>query len=514
MKYRAFIQDNFLIDEPNEGKLVPFIFNQAQNLYYEELCRDYDIENKGITSAVREFIVKARREGFSSLILGLFASDDILQANPTESMVVSYKDDATMVFRKRYRRFILSYYAQKSGHSIGQIQSDPNVLELYSRNAFSVDAADLELRHNKAHFYCGTAASRTGGRGGVLQKLLFSEEAHYQDTEKMTASEIVEGTMRQVDQKSGWVFRESTGNGKGNHFYRTYETIVRGLSRFVLRFYGWRKFYTEEQFKTIASEFTDPDMLRQEYPETIDEAFLSSNLAFTTSEELFSMIGVNSDKELIGFLEMGGVNYIDQCELIRDYLLTLVKMSPNREFYVGIDSAKDVDKTVVTVLKRKDLVAQGGVRCLAIDATGAGDFMPDWFEKNSKWYIHRVKFSRQTKSVMYKHLRVVIQDTRTALPPFMVGKEFLSEEWEKWYREMLDLQKQIIGQLLVVEHPAGDYHDDYPDSWTLAETGYVIVNGVPTGQRPPDEPSGFDEGVRKMLSNKGGEKGRGIESMD
>lgn len=502
MKYRQYIESNFLIDEPTTGQLVPFKFRKVQELYYNQLVV-MGIEDKGLTLAIREFIVKARREGFSSLILALFAADDILQANPTETQVVSYKDDATNTFRKRYRRFVLCAGALKAGVTVEQIQSDPNILERFGKQVFSVDASDLELRHNRAHFYCGTAAARTGGRGGVLQKLLFSEAAHYQDTEKMTAKEVIDGTMRQVDLNSGWVFQESTGNGKGNYFYATFEMITRGLSRFMLRFFGWRDAYTEEEFKLISSEFTDPDMLKQEYPETVEEAFLSSNLAYTTRDQLIAMSGCQADKALFQQMEMSGVNYIDQCEIIKDYLLSLERSSPNRRMYVGIDSAKDVDKTVVTVLKENDLSTEGGIRGLAIDATGSsGDFMPDWFTRNSSWYVLRVKFSRPTKSMMYKNLRVVIQDRLTTLPEFMIGKEFISEEWEHFYKEMLDLQKQIIGEMLVVAHPQGNnYHDDYPDSWCLAEWLYLTLKGVPKGSRPPEEKTNFNASVRRMLDN-------------
>jgi len=68
MKYRKYIEERFLIDQANSGKLVPFKFNEVQARYYEDLCAKYDIENKGINVPIRENILKARREGFSSLI--------------------------------------------------------------------------------------------------------------------------------------------------------------------------------------------------------------------------------------------------------------------------------------------------------------------------------------------------------------------------------------------------------------------------------------------------------------
>lgn len=531
MKYRAFIEYYFLIDEPKTGQLVPFKFNDTQIAYYEEL-KQLGIEDKGLTAPIREFILKARREGFSSLILGIFAADDILQTNPTESQVVSYKDDATATFRKRYRRYVLSWYARKAGTTVQEIQADTNILERYAKQCFATDASDLVIRHNQAHFYCGTAAARTGGRGGVLQKLLFSEAAHYQDTEVMTAKEIVEGTAQQVDKASGWIFIESTANGKGNYFHQLYELIKQGLSRYLLRFYGWRSFYSPEQFAVIASEFVDADMLKQEYPETEEEAFLSSGLSYLTKLQLTAMVGVEANRRLELHLEIGGVNYIDQAETLKDFALTFEKLHPHKEIYLGLDTAKDTDKTILTILLGTVLTSSGGIKGIAIDSTGQGDFMPDWFERNTRWYIHRVKFSRPSKSIMYKNLQTVIQKRLTSLPAFLLDQvaqgpiEFLTPEWGNWYRQMLNLQKEVIGNMLVIAHPPGkcksgghDYdncvcHDDYPDSWALAEILYVTLNGLPKDDKPPETGGNLDSELARMLESKGGSRGKGIEKYD
>lgn len=319
MKYRAFIEDNFLIDTPETGQLVPFKFRPVQNKYYDELVRDYDIENKGLSVPVREIILKARREGFSSFILALFAADDILQDNPTETLAISYRDDATATFRKRYRLYVTSYAARKMGYGAEDIQKEPNILEVAAKNFLSIDSSDIELRHNKAHFYCGTASARTGGRGGVLQKLLYSEEAHYPDSEKMTAKEIVDGTLRQVDLSAGWVFRETTANGYGNYYEQTWSLAVKGESRFKPRFYGWREMYSQEEFDLIASEFTDKHILKQEYPETPEEAFISSGTGFFDNERIMELLKNVVEPIMVGDIELVcqhdiTCQYIERCD--------------------------------------------------------------------------------------------------------------------------------------------------------------------------------------------------------
>lgn len=270
-----------MIDEPKSGQLVPFKFRPVQQKYYDELIRDYDIENKGLTIPIREIILKARKEGFTSLVLALFAVDDMNSDNPTETLVISYKDDATQTFRKRYRNFILSTAARKHfNYSVKQIQESPTLLDKISKDVFSVDSTEYELKHNKAHFYCGTASARVGGRGGTVQKLLFSEAGFYPDKKELRAKEIIEGTANQMDKEAGWLFTESTANGDLNHYAKMWQLAESGQSRYKHRFYGWREFYTERQFEIIKSEFTDKRMIPQEYPENAHEAFLSSGDRF------------------------------------------------------------------------------------------------------------------------------------------------------------------------------------------------------------------------------------------
>ncbi len=342
---------------------MPFKFRPIQNKFYEELIRDYDIENRGISSPVRDIILKARREGFSSVILALFAADDILQENPTESLAISYKDDATETFRKRYRVYLTSYFARKRGFTVEQIQKNINILEQMAKDHFSIDGSDIELKHNKAHFYCGTASARTGGRGGVLQKVLFSESAHYPDTEKMAAKEIIEGTAQQVDKKSGWIFQESTANGYGNHYELTWHLAVKGLVRYKPRFYGWREFYTEEEFKVVVSEFVDKNMLMQEYPETPEEAFISSGSAYFDNSKILEYIKKAPEPITRGSLRftelVPGAGKSPQFEEHQDGKLVIWELPQAYKSYViGGDTAEgleDGDNSVLEVIDNQSL---------------------------------------------------------------------------------------------------------------------------------------------------------------
>lgn len=171
--------------------------------------------------------------------------------------------------------------------------------------------------------------------------------------------------------------------------------------------------------------------------------------------------------------------------------------------FAGIDTAKNPDSTVVTVLRWnpqlqkkevinwlelrgdnyqdqfdiiKDFLGNYNIVCLAIDSTGQGDFMPDMFEKHTKWKdensgLYRIKFSAPMKDQLYKNLKVSIKELLTTLP------KPDKKHGEKFRLQMLDLQQEFKGQLLSVHHPdSPDAHDDYPDSWALAEWAYAKWN--------------------------------------
>lgn len=142
-------------------------------------------------------------------------------------------------------------------------------------------------------------------------------------------------------------------------------------------------------------------------------------------------------KELLNWMELKGENYQNQFDIIRDFL------------------------------------GNYNVIALAVDSTGQGDFMPDMFEAHTEWSdensgLYRVKFSAQSKDAMYKNLKVSIQQLLTTLPN--LGTKL----GDRFRQQMLDLQQEHKGQLLSVHHPDNpDAHDDFPDSWALAEWAFA-----------------------------------------
>jgi hypothetical protein len=288
--YKKFIEENFLILDREEQTPVPFEFNLVQQKYYDLLFSGKNpVYPK--QEGVREIILKARQEGFSSLILALFTVD-FLTRPYSISICISHRKDSTELLFKKVRFYIESYLDRLTG---GKNTTDT------MRQFFKSDNKGMiENATNNAMFYIGTAGSRVGGRGGSARNIHFSEGAFYQDTEIVTAREIIVATAQQVPQGKGMIFIESTANGEGNFYHSEWVRAEGGGSAYKPRFFGWQEFYTEKWVQEKRKEFPNDKLWKQEYPATAEEAFITSGSPYFDVEKLNEML-----KEAPNPLEFG-----------------------------------------------------------------------------------------------------------------------------------------------------------------------------------------------------------------
>lgn len=273
--------------------------------------------------------------------------------------------------------------------------------------------------------YIGTAGTRICyfyrlGQGGTAIKLYFEEiikqrRTVYEQTQNGMHL-IYERTVRQEIEKHGL---------DSDEIARPY------FGKWLI---GTGQFTTEQELDAL---YTDR---RPTYQHKKMMCFAGIDTAKHPDSTVVTVLRYNPDigkKEVLNWLELRGENYQDQFQMIRDFL--------NNYQVVAI----------------------------AIDSTGQGDFMPDTFERETQWQdensgLYRVKFSAVSKDLMYKNLKVSIKELLTTLP--IQDKK----NGEKFRQQMLDLQQEYKGQLLSVHHPdSNDAHDDYPDSWALAEWAYA-----------------------------------------
>lgn len=269
--YKKFIEDNFLILDQELQTPVPFILKPVQVEYLEMLVADHP----GM-EGVREIILKARQEGFSSLILALFTVDFILRPYSV-SICVSHKRDATELLFKKVK-FYLESFCQKNGITMKEYLS-------------SETKGMIENRVNNAVFYIQTAGSKVGGRGGSARNLHFSEGAFYADTELITAEEMLTATAQQVPQGFGMIFIESTANGEGNYYQKEWERAYTDhVSNYTPRFFGWEKYYSPAWIEEKKKEFASLQKFQQEYPRTPEEAFIASGSPYFRNDILDIML--------------------------------------------------------------------------------------------------------------------------------------------------------------------------------------------------------------------------------
>jgi hypothetical protein len=174
---------------------------------------------------------------------------------------------------------------------------------------------------------------------------------------------------------------------------------------------------------------------------------------------------------------------------------------------VGIDVAKSGDSTVVTVLgvdwsnKYKneetgeeipmkyvlnwlelqdekheaqfwqivDFLKNYNVHTIFVDSTGMGDPVADRFAHyySGQCHVEGYQFTRPSKSTMWKSLKQEIDGNRLKVPGHPRAQRL--RPFMKFRSQMLDLEKDYVGQYMVCQHPdVKGAHDDYCDSLGLA----------------------------------------------
>jgi hypothetical protein len=235
--YADFIEDNFSIINKDQSS-VPFILNKIQSKYLLE------------DATGRDVILKARQQGFSSVILAMFTVDFLLKEN-TRSVIVADKADNATELLDRVKYYIRSY-EDKMGIT----------LPLKYNSKY-----ELFNEYNGSRYTIGTAENKEIGRSKTITNLHLSEFAFYSEPEKLFA-----GVMQAVVPE-GKVIIETTARGF-NYFKEFWTECTNGVRPFTPLFYKASDFYDKEALKHKRRELGR--LFSQEYPESAEDAFLTS----------------------------------------------------------------------------------------------------------------------------------------------------------------------------------------------------------------------------------------------
>ena len=243
MKYnkaQLFIEEQLSIIGKN-GKEVPFVLNNIQRKF---------IEN----ASGKDVILKARQMGFSSFILAAFTKDFLLKENSL-SVVLADKADNAQDLLARVKYYIQSYERKN------------NIKVPLKYNS----KYELQNALNNARYIIGTAENEEFGRSKTIFNLHLSEGAFYKNFDKILASA---GTALVPD---GKFVIETTANGF-NDFKDFWDRSSIDETGFKTHFFSGLDFYTKEYLESEKKRLGR--LFIQEYPETPEEAFLTSGDCF------------------------------------------------------------------------------------------------------------------------------------------------------------------------------------------------------------------------------------------
>jgi len=346
---KKIIESMFYIVDKG-GKRVPFMFNTPQNIYYDQM-------------SARDDILKARKEGFSSMVLAILACKFLFVPNSVCACVSHLEDDTKRLFDKVY------YYLENLPFEVKFEKASANRLRIKEMNT---------------DFIIGTAGSKTFGRGDTIHYLHLSEFAHYPNWDMIT------GLLNSVpdDLENTWVVKETTANGYGTPHHIAWMDEKKGDSIFQPIFFSWadnpeysmeieedtrfseaerdiqelhglsdeQLYWRQWKIKSMqpTQDYTKEDLFKQEFPISDTEAFLSTGRPIFDPETLdwyeqaLCMEPIKRG-ELMGW----DPPYVQE----KHYGELRVYKEPEHghDYVIGGDTATEGDYSALIVLDKNDL---------------------------------------------------------------------------------------------------------------------------------------------------------------
>lgn len=245
--YKKFIEERLRIVDKNAND-VPFILNAVQNEY---LLQDY---------SGADVILKARQQGFSSLILAIFTVDFLIKENHRCVIVADRSENAIELLEKV--KFYIKSYEEKRKVKVP--------LKYNSKYELFNEATNSK-------YTIGTAENTDFGRSKTINNLHLSEFAFYPHPEKFLAGAL------QAVVPNGRIIIETTANGF--NFFKTFWDECRlGIRPFKPLFYGAKETYDDAYLAMKRQQLKE--LFPQEYPNTPEEAFLTSGIPYFDKEAL------------------------------------------------------------------------------------------------------------------------------------------------------------------------------------------------------------------------------------
>lgn len=340
--------------------MIPFALNQEQEIIVAEVVKC--LEEK---RPIRLILLKDRQIGVSTIVEALIYWWTATHKN-IQSKIVAHD---TVTSQKLYKMF-QRYYDN----------SNPlfkPVTRYYTRTDISFD--NEEGTGLKSQIDTSSAENTSSGRGDTIHWLHGSEVAVWRNGE-----ELVSGLMQAVPLLPNTaIFLESTANGVGDFFHRTWQASRRGESAFTPLFFPWSmhleyrlkpspNFKLDKEEKDLKKQYNlddeqlmwrrekmkefvgNPAKFYQEYPLTDAEAFLSSGSPRFDIRALLKMEEDCYDAKAYELYEGKFDDIIIPKPLTNAPLKVWEQPQDGRDYVIGADVAEGIggDYSVATVIDK------------------------------------------------------------------------------------------------------------------------------------------------------------------
>lgn len=232
--------EKYLYIKTKDKKVIPLPMNPIQKEYWKEKTH-------------RDIILKPRQLGFTTLKVAQYFERVINEEN-INAIIIAHNADST---QKIFSSVQLMYENLTEEKKL-QLNNGSNKPKYGNRKEFFFIGTNSRIS-------VGTAGNTSFGRGDTINYLHCSEVAFWPNPE-----ELMTGLLQAVPY-DGEVCIETTANGVGNYFYRTYFEAKEGQSRFIPHFYRW---FDHPEYK-LALEPGEKIELDQEELQLIDTYNLS-----------------------------------------------------------------------------------------------------------------------------------------------------------------------------------------------------------------------------------------------
>lgn len=312
------------------GSIEPLVLNRVQLHIHEQLERQ-----RAETGRVRAIVVKGRKQGCSTYTAG--------------------RHYHRVTNRFGFRAYILTHLADATDNLFAMVELfHKNNNPLLKPATGASNATELAFPGLEAGFKVGTAGSANVGRSDTLQLFLGSEVSRWPHAEDHAAG-ILEAVPDEIGTE---IILESTVNGMGNFFHKTWTEAVAGINGYIAIFIPW--FWSEEYREPVPEGFdlTPDDEIYQAAHGLDLQQMAWRQLKITKLGEWKFMQEFPATPEE-AFSTSGEGNYIKPV-LVAKARRTKVIVQPYIPIIIGIDPARGGrDKT--GVIDRQGRKAGGNV---------------------------------------------------------------------------------------------------------------------------------------------------------